>query len=59
MSGAAPDDVRERIAKIIETDAWHETLPQDGCAPYWMKRRYDARSKASAILEIITLETIR
>lgn len=45
----------ERIAKIIDPDAWHDTLPQDGCAPYWMKRRNDARMKAQTIIKNVAL----
>jgi hypothetical protein len=41
---------RERIARIIDPDAWHETLRTDGCGEYWMGRRAKALAKADAIL---------
>lgn len=43
----------EDIAKIIDPDAWHETLPTDGCGVYWLGRRNDARSKAKLAMQDI------
>lgn len=42
------------IAKIIDPDAWHDTLPTDGCGVYWIGRRNDARAKANAIIDTIS-----
>lgn len=47
-----PDDV-ERVAKIIDPDAWHETLPTDGLGAYWIDRRGKAREQARAVLSAI------
>lgn len=43
---------REAAARIVDPDAWHETLPTDGCGPYWIGRRNKARTKAHAILAL-------
>ncbi|UKK84769.1 hypothetical protein L7H23_01300 [Sphingopyxis sp. BSN-002] len=40
---------RDAVAKIIDPDAWHETLPTDGCGAYWVGRRNKARERAKAI----------
>lgn len=42
--------VLDDIAKIIDPDAWHETLPTDGCGAYWIGRRNNARAKARAVI---------
>ena len=36
-------------AKIIDPDAWHPSLPNDG-NDYWTGRRVEAREKAKQIL---------
>ena len=41
---------REQIARIIDPDAWHHTLPTDGCGQHWMGRRKKALAKADAIM---------
>jgi hypothetical protein len=41
---------RETIARIIDPDAWHDTLPTDGYGLYWMDRRKKVLAKADAIL---------
>lgn len=43
---------REAVARIIDPDAWHETLPTDGCGQHWMGRRKKALAKADAILAL-------
>lgn len=43
---------REAIARIIDSDAWHETLPTDGCGAYWIARRNNAKAKADSILAL-------
>lgn len=43
----APDV--DAVARIIDPDAWHESLPTDGCGAYWISRRNDARRKAKAV----------
>ncbi|QPQ55555.1 hypothetical protein IC614_02840 [Allosphingosinicella flava] len=47
------DDAIERVAKVIDPDAWHHTLPgnmpDDGSYAHWRKRRYVALEKAKAI----------
>lgn len=48
----APVDAREAVARIVDPDAWHESLPTDGCGVYWIGRRNDARTKADAILAL-------
>jgi hypothetical protein len=48
QQGVALDD----IAKVIDPDAWHETLPTDACGAYWTSRRIAARVKAEAILAL-------
>lgn len=40
----------EELARIIDPDAWHETLPTDGCGVYWALRRLKVRAQARAIL---------
>lgn len=47
------DEVVERVAQIIDPDAFHEAvnpLPKDGLALHWMDRRHRARVKARAAL---------
>jgi len=48
---AAPS--RWDVAKIIDRDAWHNSLPRDGCGAYWYDRRHKALAKADAILELL------
>lgn len=43
----------DAAARIIDPDAWHETLPTDGCGAYWMGRRNNARQKAEAVRALI------
>jgi len=50
VNGHTPD----ALAKIIDPDAWHETLPADGCGVYWIGRRNEARAKAEAIINTIS-----
>lgn len=38
-------------AKIIDPDAFHSSLPTDGCGAYWHGRRADAREKAQRIYD--------
>lgn len=44
----------EDVAKIIDPDAWHDTLPADGCGAYWSMRRMKALSKAEMILAALS-----
>lgn len=44
----------DAVAKLIDPDAWHETLPTDGCGAYWMGRRNKARAQAHAIHALIS-----
>lgn len=58
MTGASDKSDRaatdlDVIAKIIDPDAWHETLPTDGCGVYWIGRRNDARAKASEAIDAL------
>lgn len=46
---------RDTIAKIIDPDAWHETLPTDGCGVYWIGRRNKARRQAEDIIDVLRL----
>ena len=43
----------ERAARIIDPDAWHETLPTDGCGVYWIDRRNKARRKAQELQPLV------
>lgn len=49
----APMPDREAIARLIDSDAWHESLPKDGCAAYWSARRTKARNKADDIRKML------
>lgn len=46
-------DMIEKLARIIDPDAWHETLPTDGCGVYWIGRRNKAKATARAVLEAL------
>lgn len=48
-----PNTLAEKVAIVVDPDAWHEKLPKDGLALYWMDRRNKARAKAKAILELV------
>jgi len=48
--------MRETMARIIDPDAWHETLPADGCGEYWIGRRNKAKTKADAIIAALAPE---
>lgn len=51
--GIEREDNLDGIAKIIDPDAWHETLPTDGCGAYWIGRRNDARGKANQVVDAL------
>lgn len=44
-------DAVDMVAKIIDPDAWHDKLREDGCGAYWHGRRGKARDKAEKALE--------
>jgi hypothetical protein len=46
------EDIALAAAKIVDPDAWHHTLPQDGCGQHWSGRRNKALSKADRILAL-------
>lgn len=50
----ASDAGEAAVAKIIDPDAWHETLPTDGCGVYWIGRRNKARDQANAIRQLLS-----
>ena len=43
----------ERVAQIIDHDAWHPFLKADGCGAWWMTRRAKATDQARDILAVI------
>ena len=43
---------REEIARIIDPDAWHDNLPEDGLGVWWITRRNKAREQADRILAL-------
>lgn len=46
------------IGKVIDPDAWHSTLPADGCGIHWMRRRKKAIEKAAAIFAMVEAATL-
>lgn len=52
-------DLREKMARIIDPDAWHDTLQEDGLGNYWISRRHTARQKVDAILALFDKEGLK
>jgi hypothetical protein len=46
------------IARIIDPDAWHPLLKEDGCGAHWHGRRAKALAKADAILALTPVEGV-
>lgn len=51
-------EMREAIARLIDPDAWHHTIVDDGTSLYWTGRRNLALTKADAILGLIATSAV-
>lgn len=49
-------DVSDKIAEIVDPDAFHPLLKDDGLGAHWHARRAVARKKAQMVLEAATAD---